>query len=90
MHLAVVRKKTWKTFALHIVLHFSNCQLPARRKRESNREMRGRKRETNWAGDTNMYFPSAVLVLLLRSSKNSQVSFAKLQLQPWKMRLKFE
>lgn len=48
MHLAVVRKKTWKTFALHIVLHFSNCQLPAKRAREQRKKER--QRETNWAG----------------------------------------
>lgn len=74
MHLAVVRKKTWKTFALHIVLHFSNCQLPARRKPKSNREMKGRKRETNWAGEyTNMYFPLLFLFfccVLLKIAKS--------------------
>lgn len=40
MHLAVIRKM-WKTFALHIVLQFSNCQLPAKKSERATQKWQG-------------------------------------------------
>lgn len=69
----------WKTFALHIVLQFSNCQLPAKKAREQRERDYRLWQLGKWGEKRSVQICISllhVLVLLLKIAK----SFAKLQL----------